>query len=113
MLADWADRGTKEYFLAKSCVEQRDWIVFDKFLDSHPERTGRQFSEMEKRIISMLMIDVQNGPGGRFTARQGWFEGIVLPPKTGSSKVRRVVSINRSDEALTMAYRLDEGSGAP
>jgi regulator of replication initiation timing len=112
VLKDWAVRGTLEYFSAKSCVEQRDWIVFEKFLDQHSKRTGRQFSEMKKRIISMLMIDVQNGPGGRFTARQGWFEGIVLPPKTGSSRVRRVVSIDRSDEALTMAYRPDEGSGA-
>lgn len=112
VLADWAVRGTQEHMFAEACVRQRDRILLEKFLKQHSKRTGRVLPEMEKRILSMLMIDLQPADATRFTGRDGWFDGIVLPPKAGSSKVRRVLAINNSAAAMTAAYRPEEGGGA-
>ena len=108
VLADWAVRGTQEHMFAEACVRQRDRILLEKFLKQHSERTGRVLPEMEKRIVSMLMIDLQPADVTRLTGKDGWFDGTVLPPKAGSSKVRRVLAINNSAAAMTAAYRPDD-----
>ncbi|MFN3473015.1 MAG: hypothetical protein ACK4ZW_03105 [Blastomonas sp.] len=111
-LTEWASPRSTEYMYATVCMNTHSKSIFDEFLSLHTERTGRLISEMEERILLMLMVDLWEFPGAPIAGQEGWYDGIVLPPKTGSSKVRRVVSIDRSDKALTMAYRPKEGIGS-
>jgi hypothetical protein len=104
LLQDLAVPGTQEHMVAEAVVNQRDRLLMDRFIRDYTARTGIRISEMEKRIWCLLLIDLKMGLGGRLAGKNGWFNGIVLPGPAGSTRVRRIWSIDQSAEALSEAY---------
>jgi len=104
LLQDLAVPRTQEHMVAEAVVNQRDRLLMDRFIRDYTARTGIRISEMEKRIWCLLLIDLKMGLGGRLAGKNGWFNGIVLPGPAGSTRVRRIWSIDQSAEALSEAY---------
>ncbi|NIJ16987.1 hypothetical protein [Sphingobium vermicomposti] len=95
-----------EMMMVDGIEGQKDRIIFDRFVRRYCERTGLPMSEMEKRALGLLLVDLPSPGPDRNLGRNGWYHGIVLPGVSGSNRVRRVVSIDQSPEALSEAFSL-------
>lgn len=92
-----------EVMMADGVEGQKDRIIYDKFVRRYTDRTGERMSEMERRIIALLLVDLPTGGVGRMIGANGWYHGIVLPGPEGSTRVRRVWSIDQSEQAIADA----------
>ena len=95
-----------EMMMVDGIEGQKDRIIFDKFVRRYCDRNGLLISEMEKRALGLLLVDLPSPGPDRNLGRNGWYHGIVLPGVSGSNRVRRVVSIDQSPEALNEAFSL-------
>lgn len=83
---------------------QKDRVIMDKFIRRFEGRMNVRISEMEKRVIALLLVDLPTNGAGRQMGANGWYDGIVLPGAEGSSRVRRIVAIDRSEAGLRDAF---------
>lgn len=92
-----------EVMLADGVEGQKDRAIFEKFVRRYADRTGSRISDMESRIIALLLVDLPSGGSGRQMGANGWYHGVVLPGIGGSTRVRRIVSIDQSEQAIADA----------
>lgn len=95
-----------DVMLTDGAMGQKDRSLLDKFLMRYSDRMQVRIGEMEKRIIALLLVDLPGGGKGRMMGARGWYHGVVLPGVEGSSRIRRVVSIDQSEAALKDAFSL-------
>lgn len=105
VFSDMSHPSTTEHSDMQICVHGGSRGAVENVLRRHSNKTETPMSQMEMRILAMLLVDYQREPGKPLIGVDGWFDGIVLPPRPGSSMVRRVVSINQAPHALVNAYR--------
>jgi len=92
-----------EVMMAEGIEEQRDRVILSRFFSRYCSRVHVRMSEAEQRLWGLLLVDVTKGPSDRQISANGWCHGLVLPGPEGTTKVRRIVSMDQSEEGLADA----------
>lgn len=104
-LYDYALPNSPEYFFVKSAYENGSMEDFAKFIILYEARMHQQMSEMERRIWALLLLDYKRGPDLPLVGKGGFYHGIVLPIRPGTSRVARVEIISDRPEDVVNAFR--------
>lgn len=96
--------GSPEVFMAESVVENSDRVLLERMLTRVARRLNIRLKEPERRLWGMLLVDMHGTRNGQLLSANGWCDGLVLPGAAGTTKVRRLVAIDRSEEGLRDVY---------
>lgn len=96
-----------ENLLARGVEATRNSEMMEKFFRRWGERVGASLSKEEQRLWGLLLVEMpfrERAPWMREDdwrpnrmGDKGYFDGLVLPPRTGSKRVRRIVTEDRTD----------------
>jgi len=104
-LYDYALPNSQEYIFAKSAYENGSMEDFAGFLRLYEARTNHRMSEMERRIWALLLLDYKRGPDLPLVGKGGFYHGIVLATRPGTTRVSRVEIISDKPEDMINAFR--------
>ncbi len=104
-LYDYALPNSQEYVFAKSAYENGSMEDFAGFLRLYEARTNHRMSEMERRIWALLLLDYKRGPDLLLVGKGGFYHGIVLATRPGTTRVSRVEIISDKPEDMINAFR--------
>lgn len=104
-LSELAAPGSAEVNIALGVENQMDRDLAATFFTRWCRRTSVQMTEEQKRIWTLLLVEMPLRDRGRRIGEDGWFDGLLMPGPKGTARVRRIVAIDRSEEALRMALK--------
>lgn len=83
-----------EETLATGAQDEGDSILAQRFVGRFCSRTGKVLTEEERRLWLFLLFEIRTSEE-RQLGRAGFFDGVRLPGPKGTTRVRRLVAMDR------------------
>jgi hypothetical protein len=91
--------------LLKKAMDQRDGTVAERLILRLSERSNLLLTEEEPRVWSFLLLDYSLRHEQFRQTPSGWYHGVLLPGRAGTTRVRQIVSKEVTDEVCKNAFR--------
>lgn len=80
---------------AEGAETEGNGLFAERFLSRYCARSGMSMTERDRRVWLFLLFELATPSPGHQLGRDGFFDGVVMPGPSGSSRVRRLVAVDR------------------
>lgn len=84
-----------EMSFAEGAELEGNRVLAERFLMKYCLRTKMEMTEVERRLWLFLLFEIVTPSAEHQLGRDGFFDGVMMPGPKGSSRVRRIVAVDR------------------